>query len=151
MTAARKTEKWPALAEYLKLLYAEPVANDGRGEDEKDKEKMNRAADLAEVLGKLGKWQEALPHFQEAAELARADYPEQKQNFAHAALHLADYATALHQMQVAIQVGMTKDKAGELLDQWAKDMPEKAAEIVKIREKVAGKPAAPTAAEPKAP
>ena len=151
VTAARKTEKWPALAEYLTLLYAEPVANDGRGEDEKDKEKMNRAADLAEVLGKLGKWQEALPHFKEAAELARADYPEQKQNFAHAALHLGDYATALHQMQVAMQVGMAKEKAGELLDQWAKDMPEKAAEIVKIRAQVVGKPAAPAAAEPKAP
>ena len=152
VTAARKQEKWAELATYLALLYDEPVANDGRPEADKDKEKMNRAADLAEVLGKLGKWQEALPHFKLAAELARGAYPEQKSNYAHAALHLADYPLALHQMQVAIQVGMAKEAAGGLLDQWAKDMPDKTAEVLKIREKVAGKPtAAPAAEEPKAP
>ena len=149
--AARKTEKWAEVAEYLKLLYAEPVANDGRPEEEKDKEKMNRAADLAEVLGKLGRWQEALPHFKEAAELARAEFPDQKKNYAHALLHLGNYAEATHQMAVATEVGMTRDAAGEILDQWAKDMPEKAAAIAKMREEVTGKPAVPADAAPKAP
>ncbi len=153
VTAARKLEKWQDLATYLTLLYDEPVANDGRPDEEKDKEKMNRATDLGEVLGKLGKWREALPHFKEAAELARADYPEQKQGYAHALLHVGDYAEATHQMQVAIQVGMPREKAGELLDQWAKDMPDKTAEVLKVREKVAGKPAAPAPAaeDPQAP
>ena len=151
VTAARKLEKWPELATYLKLLYDEPVANDGRPEDEKDKEKMNRAMDLGEVLGKLGQWRDALPHFKEAAELARAEYPEQKQGYAHALLHVGDYPEAEHQMEVAIQVGMPREKAGELLDQWAKDMPDKTAQVLKIRETVAGKPAAPAAEAPEAP
>ncbi len=151
VTAARKLEKWPELATYLKLLYDEPVANDGRPEDEKDKEKMNRAMDVGEVLGKLGQWRDALPHFKEAAELARAEYPEQKQGYAHALLHVGDYPEAEHQMEVAIQVGMPREKAGELLDQWAKDMPDKTAQVLKIRETVAGKPAAPAAEAPEAP
>ena len=156
ITATRKTEKWAELADYLKLLYAEPVPNvlgDGRERPDDDivKEKMDRAADLAEVLGKLGRWSEALPQFKSAAELARASYPEQKQNYAHALLHTGDYAEALHQMQVAIQVGMSKEKAGELLDEWSTAMPDKTAQIQEIRVKIAGKPAAPVAPEAQAP
>ncbi len=146
VTAARKSEQWADLADFLTLLYAEPVANDGRSEEQKDKEKMDRATDLGEVLGKLGRWNEALPHFKEAAELARAQYPDQKKNYALALIYNDGFAEAQHQMQVALQVGMTKDKAGELLDEWAKGLPAKAAEIGKIREKVVGKPAAPVPA-----
>jgi tetratricopeptide (TPR) repeat protein len=151
VTAARKTEKWSELVTFLTLLYAEPVANDGRSEEAKDKEKMDRATDLGEVLSKLKLWKEALPHFKEAAELARAQYPDQKKNYALALIHNGNFADAQHQMQVALQVGMSKDRAGELLDDWAKALPEKAAELLKIREKVVGKPAAPAAEAPKAP
>ena len=148
ITAARKLEKWQEVAEFMKDLYAEPVQNvlsDGRERPDDDivKDKMERAADLAEVLGKTGNWQEALPYFKSAAELARAGYPEQKQNYAHALLHVGSFDEAQHQMQVAIQVGMAKDKAGEMLDQWAKDMPDKSEKVLQIREKVAGKPKAP--------
>lgn len=157
ITAARKLEKWNDVAEFQEDLYAEPVQNvlsDGRERPDDDiiKEKMERAAELAETLGKTGRWDLALPHFKEAAELARSSYPEQKQNYAHALLHVGDFAEAQHQMAVATEVGMSFDKAGELLDQWAKDMPEKADKIRAIRLAVTGKPApAPPAAEPASP
>jgi tetratricopeptide (TPR) repeat protein/O-antigen ligase len=148
LTAARKLEKWQDAIVFKTLLNNEEVPNElpnrePRPEDDIVKDKMDREAELAEYFGKAGKWQDALAHFKAAAELARAGYPEQKQNYAHALLHAGDYPEAQHQMQVAIQVGMTRDKAGEMLDQWAKDMPEKSAEVLKIREKVAGKPKAP--------
>ena len=154
VVAARKTDHLAELYEYLRLLYNEPVSNEiGRSAQSKDKEKMERAAELADVLGKLGRWQEALPHFKEAAELARDQFPEQKWKYAAAALRLGDVTTGEHEARVARDLNMARADLAKALDELADGLPERAAAIGAVREKLLGKrppppPAAPSETAP---
>lgn len=160
--AAKKTEDWADLADWLPLLdveldevvhkpresEVEYAARMIKEEPIHRKERMDREAELADVLGpKLGRWQDALPHFKLAAELARNEHPVQKRNYALAALHLGDLATAEHELGVAVQLKDDRAEIGKALDAVKASMPEKAAEIAKLRARFGDGPAPAAPAE----
>ena len=152
VTAARKQEAWAELADYLKLLYAEPVPDDPSWTPErKDNEKLVRANDLGEVLWKLQRWEEARDSFKTAAELARAGHPEQKRKYALAALALGDVPRATHEFEVAAQLGESKQAIADALTDLQKLRPDRADVIAPLLANYgapAPAPAAPTATAP---
>ncbi|MBI5609967.1 MAG: O-antigen ligase family protein [Deltaproteobacteria bacterium] len=113
ITAAKKLQKWKEHTEWLQILDALGIPNDGRSEEAKRKERRERAAEISDGLRKLGQFDKALPWAQSAAELAGEGHAELKRAYAVVLAANGKFDEAIHEGYVAVRLDR-KEKA-ELL------------------------------------
>ncbi|MSP92229.1 MAG: hypothetical protein EXR79_10580 [Myxococcales bacterium] len=134
---ARELKKWQEAAGMLEALIREPLPNDGRPEPRKRFEWMDRHTDLAEALANLGRWQDALPHFKVAAELAQAERGAPKRRYAVALARTGDVDGASHEAANAVRIDSTEKAAlSDALVKVKADYPDRAAAIDQILARV---------------
>ncbi len=108
--SAKKLQKWKEYTEWLQILDALGIPNDGRGEEAKRKERRERAAEISDGLRKLGQFDKALPWAQSAAELAGTDHADLKRAYSVVLAANGKFDQAIHEGWEAVRLDR-KEKA----------------------------------------
>ncbi len=152
-TAARKLSQWEEAAVYYQLLDNEGVPDmPGANEKSKRSQWIAMASDVAEMYGKAGKWDLALPYFKRAAEQAESSRPDLKRVYALAAARQGQYDIAAHELGVALALDANeKDDITKGLELIAEEQPAAKAKIQALLAPYRSAPAAvaPTGGDPK--
>ncbi len=102
INAARKLDKWQELADWSTYLDELGIPNDGRSEESKQKEKRERAAEIAKAHRNLKNCAKALPWAKLAAELSRQEFPDNKVQYAVTLACVGQLEDAGHEAEIAI-------------------------------------------------
>jgi tetratricopeptide (TPR) repeat protein len=116
--AAQQLERWNDVAACTEALLREPIPNDGRSEFDKRMEWMRRHGDMADALGKAGRWQEAVEHARLAAELAQSDKAAPKIQYGHVLARTGDIEGAKREYRIGVR--MDKSLLAEATEQLGK-------------------------------
>ncbi len=104
LNAARKLDRWQELADWSTYLDDFGIPNDGRSEESKQKEKRERAAEIARARHKLKDCAKALPWAKLAAELSRQEFADNKVLYAVTLACVGQFEEAGHEAQIAIGI-----------------------------------------------
>ncbi|MBM4343791.1 MAG: O-antigen ligase family protein [Deltaproteobacteria bacterium] len=104
LTAARKLDQWQELADWSIYLDEQGIPNDGRSEESKQKEKRERAAEIAKAYRKLKACPKALPWARLAAELSRQEFADHKVQYAVTLACVGQFEDAGHEAQIGLRI-----------------------------------------------